>query len=347
MATYQTPTAAFFLTTLLSILLVPRAAVSSPDNVVPELAALRSGSPTGVIRLSDDLLRRILSLPTPRPFHALIFFDAKHLHANSELSLPSLKSEFSLLSSTSRSNNPAAGDGSSPDIFFFSLEFQEAQSSFAVFGISTLPHIRLLPPAAADPKNESIQMEPSVFSGQAESMARFLESRAGISVGPIRRPPPISRKQILVIAPILIVSISYFIRNLIAGNTFLHEKYVWMAGAIFVYFFSVSGVMFNIIRKMPLFLTDRENPTKMVYFYQGSGMQLGAEGFAVGFLYSAVGLLLAFATHVLVKVKNLNLQRAFMGFVLVFSFWAVRKVIFLDNWKTGYGIHGYWPSSWE
>ncbi|GER56267.1 oligosaccharyltransferase complex [Striga asiatica] len=345
MATYQTPTAAFFLITLLSLLLAPRATVGSPDTVVLELAALRSGSPTGVIRLSDDLLRRILSLPTPRSFHALIFFDAKHLHAKSELSLPALKSEFSLLSSTSRSNNPS-GDGASPDIFFFNLEFQEAQSSFAVFGVSTLPHIRLLPSAAADPKNDSIQMEPSVYSGRAEAMAQFLESQAGISVGPIRRPPPISRKQILIIAAVLIVSIPYFIRNLIAGNTFLHQKYVWMAGAIFVYFFSVSGVMFNIIRKMPLFLTDRENPTKMVYFYQGSGMQLGAEGFAVGFLYSAVGLLLAFATHVLVKVKNLNLQRAFMVFVLVFSFWAVRKVIFLDNWKTGYGIHGYWPSSW-
>ncbi|CAA0825795.1 Probable dolichyl-diphosphooligosaccharide--protein glycosyltransferase subunit 3B [Striga hermonthica] len=109
------------------------------DTVVPELTALRSGSPTNVICLSDDLLCSIL------PFHALIFFDAKHLHSKSELSLPALRSEFSLLSSTSRSNNSSV-DGASPEIFFFNLEFQESRSSFSVFGISTLPHIRLLSP---------------------------------------------------------------------------------------------------------------------------------------------------------------------------------------------------------
>jgi oligosaccharyltransferase complex subunit gamma len=76
-------------------------------------------------------------------------------------------------------------------------------------------------------------------------------------------------------------------------------------------------------------------------------MQLGAEGFAVGFLYTIVGLLLAFVTRVLVKVKNVNVQRAVMIVSLFVSFWAVNKVVYLDNWKTGYGIHGFWPSSWK
>ena len=96
-----------------------------------------------------------------------------------------------------------------------------------------------------------------------------------------------------------------------------------------------------------MFLVDRNDPNKLVFFYQGSGMQLGAEGFAVGFLYTIVGLLLAFVTHVLVYVKDATAKRVVMLFAILISFWAVKKVVFLDNWKTGYGIHGFWPSSWN
>ena len=105
--------------------------------------------------------------------------------------------------------------------------------------------------------------------------------------------------------------------------------------------------MHNIIRKMPMFLVDRNDPSKLVFFYQGSGMQLGAEGFAVGFLYTVVGLLLAFMTHGLVRVSNVSVQRVVMIFALLVSFLAVKQVVYLDNWKTGYGIHGFWPSSWN
>lgn len=75
-------------------------------------------------------------------------------------------------------------------------------------------------------------------------------------------------------------------------------------------------------------------------------MQLGAEGFAVGGLYTLVGLLLGFVTHGLVKVRSVKFQRIAMALALIVSFWAVKKVVFLDNWKTGYGVHAYWPSSW-
>ncbi|KAK6123990.1 hypothetical protein DH2020_042273 [Rehmannia glutinosa] len=301
---------------LLFCLLTPPASSVSSDSIISELSDLQSRSPAGVIHLTDALLRRILSLPTPRPFHFLIFFDAHKLHSKPELSLPTLKSEFSL-------------------------------ATFALFGINSLPHIRLIPPSAADLKTDSIQMDASDYSRLAESMAEFIVSRTTLSVGPINRPPVISRTQIIFIIAVVLIWTPFFVKKLISGNTILHEKSVWMAGAIFVYFFSVSGAMFNIIRKMPLFLVDRHNPDKVVFFYQGSGMQLGAEGFAIGFLYTIVGLLLAFAVHVLIRVRNRGMQRMLMMFALFVSFWAVKKVIFLDNWKTGYGIHGYWPSSWR
>ncbi|XP_057796912.1 probable dolichyl-diphosphooligosaccharide--protein glycosyltransferase subunit 3B [Salvia miltiorrhiza] len=334
--------AALLLITYLSILTTPATSLSS-DPLVAELSALQSQSPTGVIRLSDALLRRILSLPTPRPFHALIFFDAHQLHSKPELSLPTLKSEFALVSASFKSNNP---DFKSK-LFFFEIEFQESQSSFALFGVNSLPHIRLIPPSASDVKTDSVQMDAADYSRLADSMAEFIESRAKLTVGPIHRPPVVSKKQIAFIVVVILIWTPFFLKKLIAGNTIFHDKNIWMAGAVFVYFFSVSGAMFNIIRKMPIFIADRQDPSKLVFFYQGSGMQLGAEGFSIGFLYTIVGLLLAFVTHVLVRVKNKTVQRVVMLFVLFVSFWAVKKVIFLDNWKTGYGIHGYMPTSWQ
>ncbi|XP_022856430.1 probable dolichyl-diphosphooligosaccharide--protein glycosyltransferase subunit 3B [Olea europaea var. sylvestris] len=324
-------------------LLTPLASSLSSDSVVSELSALQSQSSTGVIHLTDPLLRRILSLPTPRPFHFLLFFDAQSLHSKAELSLPTLKSEFALVSSSFYTNNP----DQKGLIFFFEIEFQESQSSFALFGVNSLPHIRLFPPSATDLKKDSIPMDASDFSRLAESMAEFIESRSRLSVGPVHRPPIVSKKQIAFIAIAILIWTPFFLKKLIAGNTVLHDKNIWMAGAIFVYFFSVSGAMFNIIRKMPMFLLDRNDPSKLVFFYQGSGMQLGAEGFAVGFLYTIVGLLLAFVTHVLIRVKNRTVQRVTMIIVLLVSFLAVKQVVFLDNWKTGYGIHAYWPSSWQ
>lgn len=71
------------------------------------------------------------------------------------------------------------------------------------------------------------------------------------------------------------------------------------------------------------------------------------EGFVVGFLYIIVGLLLAFVTHFLVRFRSVKAQKLVMIVLMFVSFWAVNKVVFLDNWKTGYGIHAYWPSSWN
>lgn len=317
------------------------ASSSAADDLISELQHLRSESPSGTIRLDDHLLGRILALPRPRPFSLLIFFDAVQLHDKTELQLPTLKSEFSILSKSFLINH----DDSSK-LFFFDIEFKDSQRSFSLFGVNSLPHIRLVKPDVQTLK-DSEHMDQGDFSRLAESMAEFVESRAKISIGPLHRPPMFSGKQIAFFILLVLISAPFILKKIVAGETFLHDYKFWLVGAIFVYFFSVAGTMHNIIRKMPMFITDRNDPSKLIFFYQGSGMQLGAEGFAVGFLYTIVGLLLGFLTHGLVKIKSLTTQRLAMAVALIVSFWAVNKVVYLDNWKTGYGVHGYWPSSWE
>ncbi|XP_059295134.1 probable dolichyl-diphosphooligosaccharide--protein glycosyltransferase subunit 3B [Lycium ferocissimum] len=324
------------LITFLLFLLTPITTPSN-DDILSELIHLRSKSQLGLIHLKDPLLQRILTIPSPKPFSSLIFFDAKQLHSKPDNSLPSIKYEFSLLSSSFIKNNPE----NNTQVFFFIMEYQVSPSSFALFEVKSLPHIRLV-----GVKNESMKMDASGYSMGAESMKEFLEMHVNVNVGKINTPPVIPKKMMMVIGAGFLIWSPFLVKKIVLSDTLLHNKYVWMVGSVFVYFFSVAGTMHTIIRKAPLFLFDRYEPGKLIIFYQGSGMQLGAEGFAIGFLYTIVGLLLALMTHVLVYMKNRGTQNLMMAFGLFISFWAVQKVVSLDNWKTGYGIHAYWPSRW-
>ncbi|KAF8391499.1 hypothetical protein HHK36_023804 [Tetracentron sinense] len=331
--------------TILCSSLTPFKAFSESDSDrVAELLNLQSRSKSGVIHLDDHSLNRFLTSGKPRSYSLLIFFDAAHLHDKHELHLKEIRSEFDLVASTFISHNK--NTPSQSKLFFCDLEFKESQSSFALFAVNTLPHIRHVDPQIENPK-DSARMDQSDFARLAESMAEFVESKTKLTVGPIERPPVVSKNQLGFAVVALLLSTPFLVKKLLDGDTLFLDSKVWLGLSVFVYFFSVSGAMHNIIRKMPMFLADRNDPSKFTFFYQGSGMQLGAEGFAVGFLYTIVGLLLAFVTQILVRVRNVTVQRLVMIFALFVSFWAVKKVVYLDNWKTGYGIHGFWPSSWK
>uniref|UniRef100_A0A1D1ZLM6 Uncharacterized protein ZK686.3 n=1 Tax=Anthurium amnicola TaxID=1678845 RepID=A0A1D1ZLM6_9ARAE len=326
--------------------LLPPARADTAADLVAELEGLRAQSPSGVIHLDDRAISRFLtSAPPPRPYSVVVFFDAAQLRSRPDLRLPQLRSEFGLVSdafAARHRSDPAALSR----VFFCDIEFGEAQRSFALFGVSSLPHVRHVGPAVKDLK-DSEPMHQSDFARVAESMAEFVEAKTGLPIGHIDRPPAISGRQVALLAVAALISAPFLIRRVIAGETLLHDRKIWMAGAVSVYFFSVSGAMHNIIRKMPLFMSDRGDPSKLVFFYQGSGMQLGAEGFAVGFLYTVVGLMMALVTHGLVQLRSVKAQRGLMLIAMVVSYWAVRKVVYLDNWKTGYSVHAYWPSSWR
>merc|ERR1711915_137705 len=309
-----------------------------------ELVNLQARSKAGVIHLDDSSLERFAVKAESRSYSLIIFFDSVQHREKPELRLDLLRAEFELVASSFLKNNE--GQPSATKVFLCDIEFVESQASFGKFGVNTLPHIRHVGPGSTKLKDaESI--EQNEIGRAAEGIAAFVESKTKYRVGSIERPPPISKKQVIFVGGVLVLAAPFVVKRILTQDTPLHDPKVWLASAVFIYFFSVSGAMHNIIRKMPLFMTDRDNPNKLVFFVQGSGVQLGAEGFAVGFLYTLVGLLLAFVTHFLAYVKTQNAQRLLMLITMAVSFWAVKKVIFLDNWKTGYGIHGFWPSAWE
>ncbi|KAG6419057.1 hypothetical protein SASPL_121266 [Salvia splendens] len=329
-----------FLLVCLVHLSTATARVQSSNPFTAALSALQSSSSNGVISMNDTILRRIHSLPTPRPFHFLVFFDSKKLHSRSELALPSLKSEFSLVSSSFLTNN----NKSRSQLLFFHVELDESHATFALFDVIAIPHIRIIPASATDLNSDSIKLNPAYLSTLLDSLPEVILSETAISVGPIHHPPLISKTQMTLAMATAVILSPYAVKKLASGESVVHEKSTWMAGAVFVYFCSVSGTMFNIIRKAPMFTVDmrKDGGETMKFFYRGAGAQLGAEGFIVGFLYTVVGLLLAFVCHVVVRVRDAKWQRVSMIMALLVSFFAVRQVISFNSWKTGYNIHAYW-----
>ncbi|KAF7840662.1 putative dolichyl-diphosphooligosaccharide--protein glycosyltransferase subunit 3B [Senna tora] len=285
---------------------------ASYDDPVRDLLALQSKSKSGVIHLNDQSVSKFLtSVQTPRPYSILLFFDALHLHHKPDLHLREILREFSILASSYIANNQNPSSPHHAKLFFCRIEFKESSSTFSLFGVDALPHLRLIAP------NQQIrashQMNQGDLTNLAESIAQFIESKSDLVVGPIRRPPRLSRNRVALFSIVLTIWFAYFVKRIIAGDTIFHDQRVWLAGAVFVYFFSVSGTMHNIIRKVPMYLVDPNNPRSFIVYYQGSGTQLGLEGFFVGFLFTIV----------------------------------VKRVVQLKNWKTGYSVHGYWPSRWR
>lgn len=309
---------------------------------VNDLLNRQAQSKDGVIRLDDESLKRFaIPVPEVRPYSLMIFFDALQLRDNAELKLEHLRAEYGLLATTYVKSNP-----DSVRVFFADVEFTRSQPIFEAFKVSMLPTIKHLPPGNGS-LLEAEDMERGEMFQNAEGMAKFVEGKTRQMVGPIERPPAFSKQQLIVLVGGLLVASPFVIKRIMAKDTLMHDPRFWAFNAVLVYFFSVSGGMHNIIRGMPFFSHDRNNPGKLVFFYQGTGMQLGAEGFVVGSLYTLVGLMLALVTHLLHEIRAKNAQRFILLVVMTISFIAVRKVITLDNWKTGYFVHGYWPNRWR
>lgn len=333
----------FHLGFLMLVAAVVLVAAESNEDRVQDLLHMQSQSKDGVIRLDENNFRRFMSTGEPRPYALILFFDASQLHANAELKLVEFRKEFGLVATAYAKHHK--GQASDAKVFFCDLEFKQMQGVFQLFKVQALPHIRYVA-AGSGGSEASQEMVQGEFPRSAEGIASFVTAKTNQPCGTIERPPPLSKGQIWALAIAILIATPFVIKIAASPDSPLREPMVWCLGALLIYFFSVSGGMHNIIRKMPLFMQDRSNPAKLVFFYQGSGMQLGTEGFVVGFLYTIVGLLLAFVTQFAPLIRSKLVQRLVMIVAITISFVAVRKVISLDNWKTGYWIHAFWPNRW-
>lgn len=313
-------------------LYMAESANSESDSRVRDLVALRKASADGVIRLSDANFNKF-ARSSGRPYDLVVFFDAAMLHDNPEIKLKELRREFGIAAKAFLSTYPE-GSPVRNALFFCDIEFKQSEKVFVSFAINSLPHVRLVPHGSGSSSSSAPEMPMQEFARTAEGFADWIRNSVGISLGPIVRPPAVSTSQLIILGFVLLSASPFLIRLLLSSKTPIHDPRVWCVGGLLVYWASVSGVMFNIIRGMPFSHPDQGDRSRTVYFYKGTGAQLGAEGFAAGGLYSIVGLLLALTTHVAPRVGSLAVKRGLVIACVAGSYFAVKQLVVLESWKT-------------
>ncbi|KAK9994618.1 hypothetical protein SO802_024321 [Lithocarpus litseifolius] len=151
--------------------------------------------------------------------------------------------EFSLLAQSFIANNPNPSP-STPNLFFYYIEFRKYQQSFALFGVNALPHILLV--ASHQSPKQSEQMDQGDFSRLVESMADFVQAKTKLTVSPIHRPPFLSTRLLGFVVVTTLIWIPFTIKKIVKGKTLLHDPKLWLVGSVFIYFFSIFDAMHNI-----------------------------------------------------------------------------------------------------
>ena len=184
--------------------------------------------------------------------------------------------------------------------------------------------------------------------------------------------------------PIYAMPVSHPVRSLLAGGMLAYTLYyapfmknlgLWTAGVLFVYWFSVSGGMHNIIRGVPLYYPDQNGKIKacvflsikchaitfwlwakgkealwvftpgacslpQVFMPQNQG-QLGLEGFIMGMLYLLFGLSVAFLTRFVPRLASASHRRVLSYTCVAFAAVVFNQIVSIYTWKTGYRWRTY------
>ncbi|KAL4445853.1 hypothetical protein ABPG77_009052 [Micractinium sp. CCAP 211/92] len=295
----------------------------------------------GLIELDQNTFNELL-VGKSRPYSVFVVGDAKDLRRDPKLRLVPLVSDFKLVAKAFAATNagkPAAGQA-----FFARMEFARAQHLFGRMGIKALPYLARIPPSLAVTEGGAISvpaeevLPTSGYPWGPERIAEFVSERTGLAVGEVKHAPLISPRVLPLVSLAVLACIVYVGYKLYYAPCMRHQA-LYAVGALCIYWFSVSGGMFNIIRGVPLVGFDHRNRQAML-FMQGQG-QLGAEGFIMGTLYTTVGLSVATLITLVPKIKDSGAQRVAAYATILVAFFAFRMVTSNHLWKTGMSTSWY------
>ncbi|KAL4425744.1 hypothetical protein ABPG75_009760 [Micractinium tetrahymenae] len=328
------------LAALLLLAAIGGCAAEADDKRIARLQALaRRGG--GLIELDAGTFQELL-VGKSRPYSVFIVADAKDLRSDPKLRLVPLVSDFKLVAKAFAATNagkPAAGQA-----FFARMEFSRAQNLFGRMSIKALPYLARIPPGLAITEGGAVSVpaEEVLSTGGypwgPERIAEFVGERTGLAVGEVKHAPLISPR-LMPLVSLAVLACIVFVGYKLYYAPFMRHQALYAVGALCVYWFSVSGGMFNIIRGVPLVGFDHRKRQAML-FMPGQG-QLGAEGFIMGSLYTTVGLSVAALITLVPKIKDSGAQRVAAYAILLVAFMAYRMVTSNHVWKTGMSPHWY------
>ena len=178
----------------------------------------------------------------------------------------------------------------------------------------------------------------------AEGIARYIEARTGARVA-LQKPRVFDETWFATArAAFAVLATGAALQTLSAGV--LADKRLWLMGLFALYFFTVSGGWWCLIKGAPLLIrippelnddgtqVDPSAETQ-IEFYAGREAQLGIEGYSAGALYAAFGTGVAALAHYVPWVRTARGRRALGYGALALSTWAATELVEWYSWKRG------------
>ena len=308
-----------------------------------DLSRLQQSTADGVVELDVDAFDKFTS-GRRRPYQLVVFLGANHLLDNPKLHLRELREDFGYVAKAHRDR--LKGSDNEGKVFFAEVNFDKTtQDIFRRLSAQSLFIFRL-PATQSVSSGEPIKLKdpetlkPETFKHQAtvDDIANWVKDKTGIDIGKVDRPTIFQAWWFPFVALSFLSSLAYIAYKMFYAD-FMRNLVIYALATLFVYWFSVSGGMHNIIRGMPMVTIDPNSKTPK-YFMQGQG-QLGTEGFVMGTLYTCVGLAFALVVYIAPKAKAVSNQRLIAYAGLFIAYICVTQVVKVYSWKTGYHWRRY------
>lgn len=316
--------------------LVPVSIGQKPDSKTTALLDLELKSTTGIIDLTAKRFEEYVSGKS-RPYTIVVIADSKNMRSQSKLQLSSVLKEYSMAArSFAKENTGGASEGK---VFFTRVEFTTSKDLFGRLGITALPYLARIPPSMSVTPGGAVRLKKDdriadtvPYPWTAEIIAEFVSEKTGLAHAEIKR-TSFLHSRLMPFVTLAFVAGASLVGYQLYYLPAMRNPLLYILGALAIWWFSVSGGMFNIIRGMPLIGIDPRTRRAML-FTSGNG-QLGAEGFIMGSLYTSFGLAVAAFTVMLPRLKEKSAQRVMgYGLLLVLAY-VYRSVAATHGWKTG------------
>lgn len=200
------------------------------------------------------------------------------------------------------STMPAEGR---PDVFVAIVDYAENGKVFNNYKLRSVPMLVYFAPTLKAVHSSSKLPEGATFVSEntdAEGIASFIAGQTGVRFE-VQRPIGPRLLTLTLVLAVLGATVYYGFESaiwlwaIVSGQTWL-----WLVACLGVYYISISGVLYDIIRGVPSVGVSSRGTPQIIH--PQSGQQYGMEGLIIGFLNVSAGLALVFLARFVPRLSS-------------------------------------------
>lgn len=309
------------------------------------LLSLRQKSKTGIVDLTTGIFDQVFAGKS-RNFYTLVLADHQQYRQQGKAHLAKVWKEYELAAKTFADSN--ADQPSFNSLILARVQYPAASDVFARLGVQGLPFAAIIPPTLPIKEGALVKipaenvMSADNYPWTAEAFGTFIAEQTGLKFGEVLRPQSFAKRMAPLLGLALLAFMAFGVR-VAYSLAFLRNSALYSSGALFVWWFAVSGGMHNIIRQVPMLGYDPRTRSAIV-FLPGQG-QFGMEGFIMGTLYISIGLIAMAAVTLLPSIENKKTRTKAAYTLLGIGALNFRLISAGHLWKTHLEVYWYLPGS--